>query len=159
MSNAPSAIKPASETAAEKVPPLPERITSVIVANYRIPTLIRAMDNGWVAVREGRDAQCKHQTEVWFTEDKQEGEMFEIKAQNSINICGHSGSVLNDEGDFRGRRLFASAPSCSEYMAHVGKPTVINFTSEPVNVRSAAYVRFKRERIYKNVRVTILELP
>lgn len=141
------------------LPPLPVGETIILTRTQSVPHIIHAGKNGFVAAREGKLVPAKMKVELWFTEDKQEEPVFQIKAQNGFNICGHNVSVLNDEGEYSGIHLFASVPSASEYMALVGKPVVINFISEPINTRAAPFVNLQRERLYRNVRTTILELP
>lgn len=79
-------------------------------------------------IREGGSRQVEFETVTEFTEEKKEETPFEVKVTNQLNFYGSVINVINDEVVLEDFRLVPTVPTTSEYLAQVGKRTLVKFS-------------------------------
>ena len=135
---------------------LPETITRKQTLTYTVPHILIGIDvvSGarHAQVREGGNQQVEYTiTNDYSFEPVPDEPTFITRATNQINFALQTLDVLNDATTIDGAALPASNPSASEYMAQLGKPTLLFFEC----VRDAQRSKLAGKDVFRTTRSKI----
>lgn len=154
-------MKKKTKPVAKKVP-LPKMVATKRMLSWKMPHILlsvtRDKKSGQLQkhVREGGSRQCEFTTEMSYeTAPGSTDDVFAIKHTNQLNFAGAIINVINDEVVLLPElRLVPTLPTASEYLARVGKKTLVGVVSTP----DVDQTRLQGKEIFRVGRIS-LTLP